>query len=68
MANQEKESALLYFVLGLVIGGLTGFIAGILVFENRPGSLIAVTVAGALVFGVLGIVFKDRVVEFFPWY
>lgn len=68
MAKQGKRAALLYFVLGLVVGGLAGLIAGVLLFENRPGSVVAVAAAGALVFGVLGILFRDRVVEFFPWY
>jgi hypothetical protein len=57
-----------YFMLGLVVGGFAGLIAGVLLFENRSGSVIAAAAAGALVFGVLGILFKERVVEFFPWY
>lgn len=68
MPEQRKRAALVYFALGLVVGGLAGLIAGVLLFEDRPVSVAAAAAAGALVFGVLGIVFKERVVEFFPWY
>jgi len=65
---EQGRRAVVYFALGLVVGGLAGLIAGVLFFENRPGSVLAAAGVGALVFGVLGILFKDRVVEFFPWY
>lgn len=68
MPEQRKRASLVYFALGLVVGGLAGLIAGVLLFEDRPVSVAAAAAAGALVFGVLGIVFKERVVEFFPWY
>jgi hypothetical protein len=69
MPEQRKRAVLVvHFALGLVVGGLAGLIAGVLLFEDRPVSVVAVAAAGALVFGVLGIAFRERVAEFFPWY
>lgn len=68
MPRKERRRAVLFLVVGLLVGGLAGLIGGILLFENRPGLLVAAAGAGALVFGVLGILFKERVLEFFPWY
>ena len=65
---KQGRRAPVYFALGFLVGGLAGLIAGVLLFEGRPGSVVAVAAAGALVFGVLGILFRERVVEFFPWY
>ena len=68
MPRKEKRAAVLFFVAGLLVGGLAGLIGGILLFENRPGLLIVAAAVGALVFSVLGILFKERMLEFFPWY
>lgn len=68
MPKQGKWTSVLYFGLGLLVGGITGLIAGAVLFDDRPGLVVVVTVAGALLFGVLGILFKERLVEFFPWY
>jgi len=68
MPKQRKWTTVIYFVLGLLVGGITGLIAGVLFFDDRPDLIVAATVAGALLFGVLGIVFKERVIELFPWY
>ena len=68
MPKKEKREAVVYFVVGLLLGSLAGLIAGILLFENRPWLVTSTAAAGALVFGVLGILFKELVAEFFPWY
>lgn len=68
MPKQGKRTTVIYFVLGLLVGGITGLIAGALLFHDRPGLIVAAAVAGALLFGVLGILFKEHLIEFFPWY
>lgn len=68
MPRKEKRAAILFLVAGLLVGGLAGLIGGVLLFENRPWLLVAAAGAGALVFGVLGILFRERMLEFFPWY
>lgn len=44
MPTKGKRAAVVYFVLGLVVGSLAGLIAGVLLFENRP-SLVTSTAA-----------------------
>ena len=68
MREPRKWATLLYFALGLLVGGVAGLIAGVLLFEDRPTWITAATVVGALLFGALGIAFKERLLEFFPWY
>jgi zinc transporter ZupT len=66
--ERRKRTTFVYLVLGSVVGGIAGLIAGALLFENRPMLVEAAAAAGALIFGVLGVLFKERVVEFLTWY
>jgi membrane associated rhomboid family serine protease len=68
MLGKENRSAIAFFGLGLLVGGAAGLIGGTVLFEDRPGLVVATAAAGGIIFGVLGLLFKERVVEFFPWY
>jgi hypothetical protein len=68
MAKNGKRSVLAFLALGLLVGSLAGLIGGVLLFESRPWLLVASAAAGALVLGALGLLFRERVLEFFPWY
>jgi hypothetical protein len=68
MLRKEGRSAVVFLGLGLLVGGAAGLIGGTMLFEDRPGLVVATAAAGGIVFAVLGLLFKERVVEFFPWY
>jgi len=57
-----------FFALGAVVGGATGYIGAITFIAERTWVVAVLTVTGTLLFGVLGIWLRERVIELFPWY
>jgi zinc transporter ZupT len=67
MTKEERRNALIYFVLGAVVGVVGGFIVGFMVYEAVNPALWWITAGSGLASGLLGIVLKENMAELWSW-
>jgi hypothetical protein len=66
MAEQGRNAGV-YFLVGTLIGGLLGLVTGIVLHQEFRPPVFWFAAGGALLFGILGVVFKDDLLHFIPW-